>query len=95
MLDQLIPEVDKMLRALFVPAPTRRAMPGEDLPEAALGDAEKRHTAALMRINHCGEICAQALYQGQALTSRDPATKQALMQAAWEETEHLDRKSVV
>ena len=90
MIDQLIPEVDKMLRALFAPAPTRRAMPGEDLPETALSDAEKRHAAALMRINHCGEICAQALYQGQALTSRDPATKQALRQAAWEETEHLN-----
>jgi ubiquinone biosynthesis monooxygenase Coq7 len=90
MLDQLIPEVDKVLRALFAPAPTRRPMPGEDLPEAALSDAEKRHVAALMRINHCGEICAQALYQGQALTSRDPAVKQALTQAAWEETEHLN-----
>jgi ubiquinone biosynthesis monooxygenase Coq7 len=90
MLDQLIPEVDKVLRALFAPAPTRRPMPGEDLPEAALSDAEKRHAAALMRINHCGEICAQALYQGQALTSRDPAVKQALTQAAWEETEHLN-----
>lgn len=90
MLDQLIPEVDRVLRALFAPAPTRRPMPGEDLPEAALSDAEKRHVAALMRINHCGEICAQALYQGQALTSRDPAVKQALTQAAWEETEHLN-----
>lgn len=51
---------------------------------------EKRHAGALMRVNHCGEICAQALYQGQALTSRDPAVRQALEQAAWEETEHLN-----
>jgi ubiquinone biosynthesis monooxygenase Coq7 len=43
-----------------------------------------------MRVNHVGEVCAQALYQGQALTSRDPATRQALIQAAWEETEHLN-----
>lgn len=90
MLDQLIPEIDKVLRVLFAPALTNRRMPGEGLPEAALSDAEKRHAAALMRINHCGEICAQALYQGQALTSRDPVIKQALTQAAWEETEHLN-----
>jgi ubiquinone biosynthesis monooxygenase Coq7 len=51
---------------------------------------ERRHAAALMRVNHVGEVCAQALYQGQALTSRDPAIRQALEQAAWEETEHLN-----
>jgi len=90
MINALIPEFDKALRALFAPAPTRRAMPGEDLPEAEMSDAEKRHVAALMRINHCGEICAQALYQGQALTSRDPEVKRALEHAAWEETEHLN-----
>ena len=90
MIDALIPEFDKALRALFAPAPTRRRMPGEDLPEAEMSDAEKRHVAALMRIDHCGEICAQALYQGQALTCRDPEVKRALEQAAWEETEHLN-----
>lgn len=90
MIDALIPEFDKALRALFAPAPTQRPMPGEDLPEAELSESEKRHVAGLMRINHCGEICAQALYQGQALTSRDPAVKRALEQAAWEETEHLN-----
>jgi ubiquinone biosynthesis monooxygenase Coq7 len=88
--DALIPEFDKALRAVFVSAPTRRPMPGADLPEADLSDAEKRHVAALMRVNHCGEICAQALYQGQALTSRDPVVKRELEQAAWEETEHLN-----
>jgi ubiquinone biosynthesis monooxygenase Coq7 len=90
MIEALIPEVDKILRTLFAPAPTRRPMPGQDLPEATLAVAEKRHVAALMRINHCGEICAQALYQGQALTCRDPEIKHALEQAAWEETEHLN-----
>ena len=89
-IDTLIPEFDKALRAVFAAAPTRRPMPGEDLPEAAMSDAEKRHVAALMRVNHCGEICAQALYQGQALSSRDPAVKRELEQAAWEETEHLN-----
>ncbi len=90
MIDRLIPELDKVLRTLFAPAPTSRPMPGEDLPEADLSDAEKRHAAALMRINHCGEICAQALYQGQALTSRQPEVKRALARAAQEETEHLN-----
>ncbi len=88
--DALIPELDKALRSVFAAAPTRRPMPGQDLPEAAMSAGEKRHVAALMRVNHCGEICAQALYQGQALTSHDPAVKRELEQAAWEETEHLN-----
>ncbi len=90
MLDALIPEIDKALRAVFASAPTRRLMPGADLPESAMSDAEKRHAAALMRVNHCGEICAQALYQGQALTSDDPAVRRELAHAAAEETEHLN-----
>lgn len=90
MIDAIIPEIDKALRAVFAAAPTRRPMPGEDLPEAAMSDDERQHVAALMRVNHCGEICAQALYQGQALTSRDVAVKRELEQAAWEETEHLN-----
>lgn len=90
MIDQLILEFDKALRTVFASAPTRRPMPGADLPEAELTDAERRHAAALMRINHCGEVCAQALYQGQALTSQDEAVKAAMAHAAWEETEHLN-----
>lgn len=53
-------------------------------------EAEKRHTAALMRVNHCGEVCAQALYRGQALTSRNPDIRSEMERAAWEETEHLN-----
>jgi 3-demethoxyubiquinol 3-hydroxylase len=90
MIDALILEFDKALRTVFAPAPTARAMPGEELPEADLGEAERGHAAALMRVNHVGEVCAQALYQGQALTCRDPAIRQTLQQAAWEETEHLN-----
>jgi ubiquinone biosynthesis monooxygenase Coq7 len=90
MIDALIGEVDKALRTLFAAAPTARPLPGAELPEAELDDAQRRHVASLMRVNHCGEVCAQALYQGQALTSRDPAVKQRLQQAAWEETEHLN-----
>lgn len=90
LIDSIIPEIDKALRAVFAAAPTRRPMPGADLPEAEMSEDEKRHVAALMRVNHCGEICAQALYQGQALSSRDPAVRRELEQAAWEETEHLN-----
>lgn len=89
-LEVLIPEFDKALRAVFAKAPTRRPMPGADLPEAELSHDEKRHVAALMRVNHCGEICAQALYQGQALASNDPLVRRELEIAAWEETEHLN-----
>jgi 3-demethoxyubiquinol 3-hydroxylase len=90
MIDDLINEFDKALRTVFAPASSSRAVPGASLPEATLNDAEKRHAAALMRINHCGEICAQALYQGQRLTSHRSETKQALEYAAVEETEHLN-----
>ncbi len=89
MIDACILEFDKMLRTLFASAASARGMPGADLPEAQMSEAERRRAAALMRVNHCGEICAQALYQGQALTSRDPEIRQALQGAAVEETEHL------
>ena len=89
MLDRLIVEFDKGLRTLFAPASSVRPLPGKQVEEAPLGEQDKRLSAALMRVNHSGEICAQALYQGQALTARNPAAKAALEQAAREETEHL------
>lgn len=88
-LDQLIIEFDKGLRTLFSEAHSLRPYPDANLLDTPLGDAEKKHAAALMRVNHSGEICAQALYQGQALTARDPVVQQKLQQAAQEETEHL------
>lgn len=88
-LDQLIVQFDKGLRTVFAPAQTKRPLPGDGLPEAEMGEEEKREAARLMRINHSGEICAQALYQGQALTARNPDARAALEEAAWEETEHL------
>lgn len=88
-LDQLIIEFDKGLRTVFASAATVRPVPGAELPEAELTPDEKSQAEALMRVNHVGEVCAQALYQGQALTSRDPALADALRQAAHEETEHL------
>ena len=88
-LDFLINPLDTALRTLFAPAQSERPMPGGMLPEAELSDDEKKLAAALMRVNHCGEICAQALYQGQGLTARNSEVKRDLAQAAREETEHL------
>jgi ubiquinone biosynthesis monooxygenase Coq7 len=88
-LDELIVAFDRGLRTVFAPAQSLRATPGDDLPEADMTGEQRRLSASLMRVNHSGEICAQALYQGQALTARDPSSRAALEQAAREETEHL------
>lgn len=89
MFDGLIVEFDKALRTLFSKASTVRVVPGAELPEAELSAAEKARAGALMRVNHVGEICAQALYQGQAAVCRDEDICKALKRAAEEETEHL------
>ncbi len=89
MLDKLISEFDRGLRTLFAPASSARPHPDHDVAEAELSTEDKRHALGLMRVNHCGEVCAQALYQGQALTARDPAAREALRHAAFEEVEHL------
>lgn len=88
-IDKLIIGFDGALRTLLTSAQTLRSVPGSDLPEAELTDIEKRLSCALMRVNHVGEVCAQALYQGQGLTARNETVQQTLMQAAREETEHL------
>ncbi|MDA8382887.1 MAG: 2-polyprenyl-3-methyl-6-methoxy-1,4-benzoquinone monooxygenase [Betaproteobacteria bacterium] len=88
-IDRLIMHFDQGLRTLFAPARTVRGMPGEDLPEPALTEDERHLAGALMRVNHAGEVCAQALYQGQAMTAREPRIQTALEKAAWDETEHL------
>ncbi len=75
--------------AVFATASSRRPYPDAGLPEAPMSEVEKRHAAGLMRVNHSGEVCAQALYAGQALTARNPEAQQALLAAAEEETEHL------
>jgi ubiquinone biosynthesis monooxygenase Coq7 len=89
MIDPLIIEFDKALRTLFASATSSRLSPGAAFLEARLSDEDRVHAGSLMRINHVGEVCAQALYQGQALACRDPEIRQALVQAAYEETEHL------
>lgn len=87
--DSLIINIDKALRTVFASAATRRPYPDTGLAEAEMSETEKRHAAGLMRVNHCGEVCAQALYQGQALTARNPEAAKALIEASDEETEHL------
>jgi 3-demethoxyubiquinol 3-hydroxylase len=88
-IDKFITGFDKGLRTLFASAQTLRPVPGDSLSDATFDEAQRKISASLMRVNHSGEVCAQALYQGQALTAREPAAKQALEQAAREETEHL------
>lgn len=88
-LDRFISEFDTGLRTLLAKPHSLRAHPDAHVPEADLTEAEKKHARSLMRINHTGEVCAQALYSGQALTARDAATSKTMQQAAREETEHL------
>ncbi|NDV12147.1 2-polyprenyl-3-methyl-6-methoxy-1,4-benzoquinone monooxygenase [Crenobacter caeni] len=89
MLDKLIIEFDKGLRTLAAPAMSGRPHPDAHIEECEMSDAERRHALGLMRVNHCGEVCAQALYQGQALTARTVEAREALKGAAQEEVEHL------
>jgi ubiquinone biosynthesis monooxygenase Coq7 len=70
-------------------AQAERANPAGDTPELVLDEAARRHAAGLMRVNHTGEVCAQALYVGQATVARDESTRRDLLHAAQEETDHL------
>ena len=89
-LDTAIAALDRALRAVFAPAQATRPVPGPAAPAAEpLAEGERRASAALMRINHAGELAAQALYHGQALVARSAATRQLLMAAARSESDHL------
>ncbi|MCC5796310.1 MAG: 2-polyprenyl-3-methyl-6-methoxy-1,4-benzoquinone monooxygenase [Methylophaga sp.] len=89
-IDLMIIEADKALTTIWgVPDTTSRPIPGCELDENELSVAERRHSVALMRINDAGEVSAQALYQGQALTANLPDVRQAMEQAALEENDHL------
>jgi ubiquinone biosynthesis monooxygenase Coq7 len=88
-IDRLIVNFDRALRTLCARATSVRPLPGGDLEETRLEEHDKRNAAALMRVNHAGEICAQALYHGQAMTARNQEVREALEHAAAQETEHL------
>jgi len=87
--DALILAADSALRTLWAEPRASRPTPMAPAAELELTDAERREAAALMRVNHVGEVCAQALYTGQALASQDPALRAQLAEASREETDHL------
>ena len=87
-MDELILAFDRALRAVAGVAVSGRPIPGDELT-CMLGDDERAESARLMRVNHSGEVCAQALYQGQAVFARDPEVRRALDHSANEEVEHL------
>jgi len=95
-LDELITEADRGLRSIMGATRMTRPMPkpvpaaeGETARSAGLTPAERAHAAGLMRVNHVGEVCAQALYQAQKLTARTPEIRQAFAHAGLEEEDHL------
>ena len=89
--DRLVAAADRALRTVAARPAARRPSPAAQVrgPEPALSDAERRDTAALMRVNHVGEVCAQALYDAQALATRDPQLRTLFESAAAEEADHL------
>lgn len=88
-IDRAIIEFDRALRSIAGLHRAERPSPAAQVAEAELDDRNRAHSAALMRVNHVGEVCAQALYQGQALTARDAGTRTSLERAAREEADHL------
>jgi ubiquinone biosynthesis monooxygenase Coq7 len=89
-LDDLVVNFDQALRTVFgKPLATERANPADNLEDVALSDEEKRLSIGLMRVNHCGEVAAQALYQGQALTAKMTDIRETMTRCAREENDHL------
>lgn len=88
--DKLCMQLDVALRTVFgKPQTTERDSPAKYIKEQALSPEQCRHSQGYMRVNHCGEVCAQALYQGQALTARNKTIQQQMQTAASEENDHL------
>ncbi|MBE1158989.1 2-polyprenyl-3-methyl-6-methoxy-1,4-benzoquinone monooxygenase [Dyella acidiphila] len=88
-LDRLLAGIERALETVAGAPEAHRSSPSHGTPEAELDDAERRHAAGLMRINHTGEVCAQALYDGQAALARHEENRVHLQHAAAEETDHL------
>ena len=90
-IDKLIGNVDNALRTIVGrPQITERPNPAQGMDEAEMNEAEKKHAAGLMRVNHAGEVSAQGLYAGQALTARLPDVREKMERAAMEENDHLE-----
>ncbi len=89
-IDRVLVNLDQAVRTVFGRPPTTgRPNPAKGIAEAEFSEQERKHIARLMRINHTGEVCAQALYQGQALTARRPEVQQSMERSAREENDHL------
>ena len=88
-MDTLITTADRALRTLFAQHHASRTNPAGGIADASLSDSDKREAVAMMRVNHVGEVCAQALYTAQALATKDEALRQHLQAACEEETDHL------
>jgi 3-demethoxyubiquinol 3-hydroxylase len=88
-LDSAIVALDRALRSVFAPAIAKRPVPGSPPVGEPLPELERRASAALMRVNHAGELAAQALYHGQATLARSQATRELLLEAAHAEADHL------
>src|ERR1700685_1403210 len=88
LIDLGLGEIDKAIKVLTAPAPASRPAPAVQLGQV-LPEADRAESARLMRVNHAGEVAAQALYQGQALTARNPEVADAMRRAAAEEVDHL------
>ena len=89
-MDQLLSGIDSALKTLAAPTSrVTRPNPAGEIPEADLSARERSHAAGLMRVNHSGEVAAQALYQGHAAVARDPAVEAQMLDAAREEKDHL------
>ena len=89
-IDQMLGAADNFLRSIATTPPSSRPYPAKQIPEGQLSDTERKLAAALMRVNHSGEVAAQALYQGQALTAKTPEMARLLQEAATEEADHLN-----
>jgi ubiquinone biosynthesis monooxygenase Coq7 len=90
LVDKLITEVDSVMRTVTNRGNSAgRPSPSEGHTDAELSEQERKHVAGLMRVNHTGEVCAQALYQGQALTAKLPSVRDEMQEAAAEEVDHL------
>lgn len=91
LIDTLIKNVDTAVQTLLVPnhRASERPFPDSEISEKPMSVKQKKHVAGLMRVNHSGEVCAQGLYQGQALTAKLPDVREKMNQAALEEVEHL------
>lgn len=89
LVDHFITQADQALRTLTDTVTAQRSSPAQEKPFTELSERDKKHIAGLMRINHTGEVCAQALYQGQALTAKLATVRSAMEHAAQEEIDHL------